>query len=582
MNQVEFSDQSLYQYVKTLAGQSWRGILQAKFNDENLTVEVDKAELAPLLYRLNKHAPAVLPYVDKNQCYWVVTAQDDRNLDKTIRRLGYFVFPSYAEILDPGGIPKRRHFEPKKGGFNHLGQQLFPQGFYLFRSPQSQITKILEILGLWIGLDDSKPTRSKKERPSYFELYQDFKTKLDEKNWTDAQRDLDTIRRLSLSTAENISFLRIQLWGMQGDWKRIWGLADYVELSKLPIPRNVRAFMLSAFYWQVLQAREADKNIEAVFQAFDDYRSKLGRLLTGRFDLQETEVLRVFMYLAVKDQNRDGFEELRGAAKTADLQGLIASLENRLPAKIRVSTDADPGLLARQALAANDFDGAVRVAERIADPLDQTFLYMQIAVLSGDKSSETINLALHSHDTLSEAQKGKLLARYPQTTLHLQFLEALVNQPELLSAWEPEVSTLRLRAWQLIAEFEIRLRKLIENRYCKNLGQEWWSRIDPEFLERWQKASNDRLDFRTAPAILDYSYLSDLDKLTRRQWEFFQDALGSSKQDRAFFKRGMEKTITTRNILAHNRAAKIDDLKTVIEFGYKLIKKMDGMLVSLT
>ncbi len=580
MINVKFSDLPLYEYVKAIADEGWQDVFSAHFIDSAQVVDVERTELARLLMRLNKLVPTVIPYISKGQWFWIVTAPDVRALDKTIRRVGHFVIPSYAEILDTSGIAQRQRFDPEKGGFNLLGQQLFPHGFYLFRSPQGEKDKIFEALDLWMGLEDVKPAPTKKDRPSYFDLHHTFQDKLAAGNWAEAQKSLDSIRRLSLSTADNISFLRIQLWGAQKDWGRIWDLPDYPELSKLTMPRYVRAHMLSAFYWQVLQPHEYQKNIEIIFQVLDDYRSKLGRLLTGRFGIAQPEVLRVFAYLATKDQNREGLKDLRAEAQSAGLQEFMDDLESKLPIEPITLTTIDPMVQVRQALLANDYDSATRSAAYLSDSLDQAFLYIQIAVLSGDQSAETINSALQAHDALNEDQQNMLIGRYPQTSTYLRFLENIVNQPEFLSSWDPQTSEWRLQAWKVITEFEIRLRKMVEKRYRHYLGREWWSLIDPEFLERWQKASEYKLDPETALAILDYSYLSDLDKLTRRKWELFQDALGESQSDRTFFKKSMEKIITIRNTLAHNRDIKIDDLKVMVDYGVRLIKKVDKVLVS--
>jgi hypothetical protein len=575
MISVKFSEQRLYEYIKFLTEKGWQDVFKTQFNDPALVIQVEKAELARLLTRLNNHQPTAIPYIENKKCYWIVTAADAQALDKTIRRLGYFLIPSYAELLEKDGIANRQKFDPEKGGFNLLGTRLFPHGFYQFRSADTRREEIFEILGLWMGLEEAKPTPVQKERPSYFDHYKTFQEKLEAGNWADAQRALDSIRRLSLSTAENISFLKIQLWGAQKEWGKIWDLPDYPDLSKLTIPRKVRAEMLSAFYWQVMQPLEGKYDLGVIFQTLDDHRAKLGRLLTGRFGIGQAEVIRVFAYLAVKDQNRDSFEGLLQDSHNAGLDEFIKDLERRLPVKLPVLVNQDPLKVARLAIGANDFDGAARAVMEVSNILDKTFLYIQIAVLSGDQSAESIKKALDTLEALGESQKEELNKQYPQTPKYLRFLENAANAPEFPSAWDEKTAELRSRGWSTILEFEIRHRKLVETQYRKHFGPQWWKQIDQDLFEHFQRAAGSKVDLQTAATLLEYSTISDLEKLTSRRWEYFEDVYGNEPVDKTYFKRAMKKVITVRNELAHIRPVSVDDLNNQILFCNILIKKLD-------
>ena len=126
------------------------------------------------------------------------------------------------------------------------------------------------------------------------------------------------LRRQHLCTAENLLFLRVQLFAQQERWNLIWEDDNYQNLAHLSLPRVVRAALITAFHHSILLEPELHGALEEAVFRFKQQRACLGNLLNGRFDLASSPVLRVFGYQALI------------AGDTAAIDGLLA-LENSGP-----------------------------------------------------------------------------------------------------------------------------------------------------------------------------------------------------------------------------------------------------------
>ena len=118
------------------------------------------------------------------------------------------------------------------------------------------------------------------------------------------------IRRLNLITAENLIFLEIEELASQQRWRDIWMRHDLSRLAFIPVPREVRASLITAFHQHVLLPEELQgKWVEAS-----------GTLSPAEFGpwtapycapgLSRGPVVQVFAYQAAMQQNREELHEL--------------------------------------------------------------------------------------------------------------------------------------------------------------------------------------------------------------------------------------------------------------------------------
>ena len=162
-----------------------------------------------------------------------------------------------------------------------------------------------------MSLEARRPTLRTEARPTYRQLLNVFNSALAARNWPEAQQALEDLRRNNLATGDNLAFLEIQLLAQQECWIDIWRRDDFGQLALLRVPALVRGALLTAFHYAVLLQLEATQQWDAALAAFLDARPRLGLLLTGRFDLTQSAVLRVFSYQAASDRDWSALNALR-------------------------------------------------------------------------------------------------------------------------------------------------------------------------------------------------------------------------------------------------------------------------------
>src|SRR5439155_18749261 len=174
-----------------------------------------------------------------------------RELDLTLTQVSRFIAPTYGEFVNENHLPQLKPFKINGNGIEQLGSVLYPAGYYSWRSPTHYFEVILRRLDLWMGLEDARPSLQAEQRPTYRSLYEVFQAALTAAHWDEAEQCLQEMQRLNLVTSDNVSFLQVQLLAQQQRWSDIWNRADFVNLSRLRMPRAVRAALLIAFHYSI-------------------------------------------------------------------------------------------------------------------------------------------------------------------------------------------------------------------------------------------------------------------------------------------------------------------------------------------
>lgn len=580
MTTVTFANPDQYafaqEFVRPLVNQG----IRAMGDPHQLTLTTDHAAVNLLFQRLAKTNAAILPYLGNRSDQWLLVGQDRRALDEMLARVTAFVIPSYAEFGDGARFAELSLFDPQKNILNQLGAQLYNLGYYKWESSPRYRETILARLSLWLKLEEIEPSLELPPQYGYRDLYQLFTQALSVKNWPTAANVLSEMRRLNLTTAENLQFLHVQWLAEQQRWQDIWDDPDFAMLARLRMPRDVRSAMLTTFHHVNLLALERAGQWETAVAIFQEMQGRLGTLLVGRFGVAQAPVLRVFGYQALLNNDATTLESLLAEASDLETIHCLNQLKSRLTpsdAKTKVLTQ-DPLQQAILALKANDYDTVIQAIKAIDDITARVLLAIEIAYHSRDDL--LIQEAWTIYQSLSPEQKQALMVNGRYVGIYLDFLrESSTDQPK--SIWATEVKKARDAAWDGVCEVEYYLRRLVEDRYAKKFGDVWESRVNPELRERW--AGTQTKDEKTfarygmrKSSLLDYTYMGDLVGLINNQWTLFEDILGAGKAAKQEFTRVTEAVIRVRNPLAHNRDVPLNELRRADVYCADLLMLLRG------
>ncbi len=263
--------------------------------------------LGRLLTRIdNQQQVVVLPSLKRSQ--WLITGPTLRQLEQARQQLQHFLVPTYAFF--PGQMPHLTPFD-RHNKLQELGAQIYPLGFYVLQSQEKYSEVIFQQLDVWMQLEQDRPAPQSIIRvPSYGVYYERFQLALAAGQWDEADQLRQEIRRLNLIAAENLLFLEIEELASQQRWRDIWTRQDLSRLAFIPVPREVRAALITAFHQHFLLPEELQGNWQEALELFRQRNSDLGLLLTARLGLPRGPVVQVFAYQAAMQQNREELQEL--------------------------------------------------------------------------------------------------------------------------------------------------------------------------------------------------------------------------------------------------------------------------------
>lgn len=380
MAHISFN-QVQYDFAAAFFSTSGKPLLSGVLSPTTLTIEVGEPSIALLLNRIREGLTAIMPYVGTSKDTWMIAGANRHDLDKTLKYITRFLIPTYAEITPL----QLQQFDATGNALQQAGTVLYPTGYYRLASFSKDRDIILNRLALWLNLETRRPSRKVESQCTYRNLAELFQLALSAANWSEAEQYLYEIQRLNLSTAENLAFLRVQLLAQQQRWTDIWQLDKFDLLAKSRVPRLVRSALLTAFHHSELLPREQQGKWDDAFAVFKQNRSKLGKLLIGRFGITHPAVVQVFAYQAVLDADHASLESLRQGQDTPAVQTCLDNLYHLLP-PIQPSGDdtLSPQQQIKQAFELSDYDTAIRLVDAVADPIEQIRLLVEIMFYSGD------------------------------------------------------------------------------------------------------------------------------------------------------------------------------------------------------
>jgi hypothetical protein len=156
-----------------------------------------------------------LPFFASGKIIWCTLAPNPSLLQKEVDKLQAWILPSYGwqESGDGYKIP-----DPSGDTFQHAISEISPTSYFRWRSSAEQYPLIERKLTTRYQLEENRPERNRRGRPSLYELRTQFHTALMLGNRTLAEKAIDlidTYRNLSitlghLSTEFSVLFPRSQ------------------------------------------------------------------------------------------------------------------------------------------------------------------------------------------------------------------------------------------------------------------------------------------------------------------------------------------------------------------------------------
>jgi hypothetical protein len=429
MTIISFPESIQFDFALQFLQRASASLPDVKWSDEHLEIQITSPVVARLLQRIRDRRPVIFPYIRRTSHFWLVMGTTRRELDITLTQVGRFVVPTYAEFASESRLPQLRPFKANGNRIEQLGCILYPAGYYSWRSPPQFFEAILKRLDLWMTLEDTCPSLHSEQRPTYRSLHELFQMALAAARWKDAELHLQEMQQLNLITSGNLAFLQVQLLAQQLRWADIWNRLDFADLARMRMPRAVRAALLTAFHYNLLLPLEEQGQWGAALDVFQQNRSRLGLLLTGRFDLTQAPVVQVFAYLAAAEKDRESLAQLGKLSSAKEAQTCIAQLQQfEKQATISAVELGGIALLsplqqARLALADLDYDRAIVFARRVAEPVERAIVLMQIAFHTSDVP--LAEEALLTYWELPQEEQSRLEQQFTFLHPYLAYLQEL-------------------------------------------------------------------------------------------------------------------------------------------------------------
>ncbi|RFU70014.1 protein DpdD [Bacillus sp. V59.32b] len=287
---------------------------------------VDQSIFQEMVNRLTEGLTAILPFQNKGETVWLCLQSDEQTLTFDYSSLKKFISPYNID-----DVVLKRMFVRDTSELGRLGSDLFPNGYYMFKTSNADVNKIWELLKLWLIVLNRKPTIKWQESViNAYTLRNKFRNHLGMMEWAEAEQTLNVIRDGHYVSDENFLFLYVELLSAQSKWKDIWYWKEFETLSGLQrLPKEVKEAMLSAFYFVNLADDEVNNDFEKSFQKFTANRFRLSTLLHSHLGIMGDHIYRIFAYQSTFEQNLEKLYFIKDQVRDDETLNLICYLETK-------------------------------------------------------------------------------------------------------------------------------------------------------------------------------------------------------------------------------------------------------------
>ncbi|HEU5376665.1 MAG TPA: hypothetical protein VFV38_14615, partial [Ktedonobacteraceae bacterium] len=413
MISLNYQDQTQYAFASQIlqrADQSFYTL-----DAQQRTITISHEPFGRLLERLQGQQAVILPMLKRS--IWLLAAPTLQQLEQARIHIQHLLVPAYA-------VFQRKALFSGQDPLSLAGAQLYPYGYYTFQSRPEYTDTIFQLLDIWLSLEKARPAPQEiVVQPTYGLLHERFQLALAAAQWDEAELLRREIQHRNLTSAENLQFLEIELLARQQRWQEIWQRNDFTSLARIPIPRAVRAALLTAFHRVNLLPQELQENWQEAIVELNRQLPQLGLLLTARLGITQGPVVQVFAYYAARNHTRANpqeldiaraeLQELRAATNDPAALTCINALLQLCEGETSTLSPATPLTAeekARKALAEENYDLAAQQAQQIADNDIKLILLSQIAFYTQDVP--LAEEAVLRYWDLTEEQQATLQQRY--------------------------------------------------------------------------------------------------------------------------------------------------------------------------
>lgn len=426
---IPFADERAYRLAAALLSQAGQPT-SYRMNPAAREIEVDDPGMTALIERIAQGKSVPIVQFGSNCDLWMLLAAGAREAGRAFAHLSSFLLPTYGSLPENNGFVALEPLDAGDSPIQALAAPLYNWS-YRWEAPPTYRHQMLERLGLWATLDSRQPELRLPHQASYAELLGRFKSALAAADWSAAEAVIAEMRKQHLCTAENLAYLQVQLAAQQGRWQAIWDDETYSWLSRLSMPRAVRSALITAFHYSVLLEPEASGDMSRALDCYRGERTRLGNLITARFQLAESPVVRVFGYQAVVAGDRIALDVLLAlpgldAAAKVCLERLAALL----PAQPEVVVT--PAARLTQAMRARNYDAAVEAAQLLEMPTDRAVALLRIAA----RHQDAARLAVAAWESLLPNELADLEEIEPALDRYLELaLAAFPRLAQQIQSW---------------------------------------------------------------------------------------------------------------------------------------------------
>ena len=151
-----------------------------KVTEMNDQIFVDHPVCQEMVNRFINGETAIVPYESKNETLWLCLQKDEQTLTIDYSSLKKFILPYRTDEQDI-----KRFFVKQTSELGRLGSEVFPNGYYMFKSPIEKEAKIWDSLKLWLTVVKRKPTIVWQESVvNAFTLRNKFRNHLEMMEWS--------------------------------------------------------------------------------------------------------------------------------------------------------------------------------------------------------------------------------------------------------------------------------------------------------------------------------------------------------------------------------------------------------------
>lgn len=428
-----------------------RGIDRAQkfstFDELRQVIEItDEHEVLALMLKRARDAQAMLfPRINPRdgQISWMLTAPTLYQMEQARVHLQHLLVPAYTKL------PKKVAAEAWLQGAGEVFQvfpRLYPYGYYRLDSRQEYTPEIYRLLKLWQHLEKERPAPAKLEPyPTYGNLSERFQLALAGAQWEEAEYLKREIQRYNLTSAENVLFLEIESLAAQRRWSEIRRLDDFSTLAHVPVPRDVRSALLTAFHHEELLPKEQQGDWAGALEAFREHLPALGLLLSARLGLTPGPVIQLFAYNAVSNNDQAALQELLTVTSDQDalacVQQLLKLSEPLLPPVVeQLPEPGNPLQLAGTALVEANYERAEHYISLVKDDQARLVLLLQLSFYTRD--AQRAEDALLRYWDVPQEQLAKLHQSYPFVVPIASDLTQMISGPHVA-----ELASRSIKTW---------------------------------------------------------------------------------------------------------------------------------------